>query len=143
MVPSLPLLSCESSVSVKENPDRKKIVMVRCYQIRIFKLELHFQKPSLLETFFQIEIYTAWKSVRTQSLSGPYFPTFGLDRERYSESLRVQLNAGKYGPEKLRTRSLFTQWYFQIPSKNLRQSPHLSPETLLKVGPVVVVLLGI
>ena len=24
MVPSLPLLSCESSVSVKENPDRKK-----------------------------------------------------------------------------------------------------------------------
>ena len=25
MVPSLPLLSCESSVSVKENPDRKKI----------------------------------------------------------------------------------------------------------------------
>ena len=24
MVPSLPLLSCESSMSVKENPDRKK-----------------------------------------------------------------------------------------------------------------------
>ena len=24
MTPSLPLLSCESSVSVKENPDRKK-----------------------------------------------------------------------------------------------------------------------
>ena len=24
MVPSLPVLSCESSVSVKENPDRKK-----------------------------------------------------------------------------------------------------------------------
>ena len=24
MVPTLPLLSCESSVSVKENPDRKK-----------------------------------------------------------------------------------------------------------------------
>ena len=24
MVPSLPLLSCESSLSVKENPDRKK-----------------------------------------------------------------------------------------------------------------------
>ena len=24
MVPSLPLLSCESSVSVKENPDRKE-----------------------------------------------------------------------------------------------------------------------
>ena len=24
MVPSLPMLSCESSVSVKENPDRKK-----------------------------------------------------------------------------------------------------------------------
>ena len=27
MVPSLPLLSCELSVSVKENPDRKKRIL--------------------------------------------------------------------------------------------------------------------
>ena len=51
MVPSLPLLSCESSVSVKENPDRKK--------------------------------------------------------KKNTEYLSVfSLNAGKYGPEKLR----LTQW---------------------------------
>ena len=36
------------------------------------------------------------KSVRIWSFSGPHFPTFGL-------------NTGKYGPEKLRTQTLFTQ----------------------------------
>ena len=34
MVPSFPLLSCESSVSVKENPDRKKIKIMFCYKKR-------------------------------------------------------------------------------------------------------------
>ena len=32
--------------------------------------------------------------------SGPYFPAFGLNREMYRVNLRVQLNAGKYGPKK-------------------------------------------
>ena len=33
MVLSLPLLSCESSVSVKENPDRKKKIIFKiCYK---------------------------------------------------------------------------------------------------------------
>ena len=44
------------------------------------------------------------KSVRIRSSSGPYFPAFGLNTERYSV-------AGKYGPEKLRIRTLFTQWH--------------------------------
>ena len=34
MVPSLPLLPCESSVSVKENPDRKKYIYL--IQISVF-----------------------------------------------------------------------------------------------------------
>ena len=40
--------------------------------------------------------YHCVKSVRIRSYSGLYFPTF-------------ELNTGKYGPEKLRIRTLFTQ----------------------------------
>ena len=43
------------------------------------------------------------KSVRIRSFSGPYFPAFGLNFPVFSP------NAGKYGPGKLRIRTLFTQ----------------------------------
>ena len=42
------------------------------------------------------------KSVRIRSSSGPYFPAFGLNAERYSVSLRTQSEYGK-------TRTLFRQ----------------------------------
>ena len=35
------------------------------------------------------------KSVRIRSYSGPYFPTFGLNTERYGVSLRIQSEWGK------------------------------------------------
>ena len=35
------------------------------------------------------------KSVRIRSYSGPYFPAFGLNTERYSASLRIQSECGK------------------------------------------------
>ena len=35
------------------------------------------------------------KSVRIRSFSGPYFPAFGLNTERYSLSLRIQSECGK------------------------------------------------
>ena len=35
------------------------------------------------------------KSARIQSYSGPYFPAFGLNTERYSVSLRIQSECGK------------------------------------------------
>ena len=35
------------------------------------------------------------KSVRIRSYSGPYFPTFGLNTEGYSLSLRIQSEHGK------------------------------------------------
>ena len=35
------------------------------------------------------------KSVLIQSFSGPYFPAFGLDTDRYSLSLRIQVEYGK------------------------------------------------
>ena len=41
--------------------------------------------------------------VRNWSFSGPYFPAFELNTERYFVYLPVFTpNAGKYGPEKLR-----------------------------------------
>ena len=41
MVPSLPLLSCESSLSVKENPDRKKYISVYSLKIVFFFTDSH------------------------------------------------------------------------------------------------------
>ena len=39
--------------------------------------------------------------------SGPYFPAFGLDTERYFASV-FRPNAGKYGPEKTLYLNTFT-----------------------------------
>ena len=44
---------------------------------------------------FNIWILHCVKSVRIQSFSGPYFPAFGLNTERYSVSLRIQSKRGK------------------------------------------------
>ena len=35
------------------------------------------------------------KSVRIRNYSGPYFPAFGLNTERYGVSLRIQSERGK------------------------------------------------
>ena len=61
------------------------------------------------------------KSLRIRNFSGPHFPAFGLNEERYEVSLLIysecgntsylsvfRPKAGKYGPEKLRLRILFT-----------------------------------
>ena len=39
--------------------------------------------------------YTAWKVSKYGILFGPYFPPFGLNKERYEVPLQI-----KYGPEK-------------------------------------------
>ena len=76
------------------------------------------QRYISLKLFFNLFIrnFHCLKSVRILSISSPYFPAFGLNTERYSVSLRDSLylsifspNAGKYEPEKLRIRTLFTQ----------------------------------
>ena len=53
--------------------------------------------------------YHCVKSVRIRTFSGPYFPALALNTERYGEILRISPNAGKYGQEKLRIRTIFTQ----------------------------------
>ena len=53
--------------------------------------------------------YHCVKSVHIRSFSGLHFLAFGLNTE-YPEYLLVfSRNAGKYGPEKLRIRTLFKQ----------------------------------
>ena len=47
------------------------------------------------------------KYVRIRSFSGLYFPEFGLNTARHEDLSVFSLNAGKYGPEKLRIRTLF------------------------------------
>ena len=50
------------------------------------------------------------KSVRIRSYSGPHFPVFGLNTDRYSVSLRIQ---SKYG--KMRTRiTLNTDTFYAV-----------------------------
>ena len=47
------------------------------------------------------------KSVRIRSYSGPYFPAFELNMERYSVSLRIKSES-----EKVRTRKNYLFGYF-------------------------------
>ena len=51
------------------------------------------------------------KNVRIRSFSGPYFPAFVLNTDRYGV---FTPNAGKYGPENVQIRALFTQCHIQI-----------------------------
>ena len=52
---------------------------------------------------------TSWKVSKNGVFSGPYFPAFGLDTERYFASV-FRPNAGKYGPEKTQYLNTFTLW---------------------------------
>ena len=62
-------------------------------------------------TVFWIHLwYRCVKSVRTRSFSGLYFPAIVLNTERYEVFISVQSKCRKCAPEKLRIRTLFTQW---------------------------------
>ena len=70
-------------------------------------------------SFLKSQIYTLQKycvivhhcvkSVRIWSLSSSYFPASGLNIKRYQVFLRIQSECWKYGPEKLRIRTIFAQ----------------------------------
>ena len=40
-------------------------------------------------------VHTAWKVPKYEVTSGPYFPAFGLNMERYKVSLRIQSKCGE------------------------------------------------
>ena len=92
-----------------------KTILFLCFKSMYFIF--NSQKHHSLMPF----VLHCMKSVRIQSFCGPYFPAFGLNTERYGEIRRDTeylpvfiLNAGKYGPEKLRIRTLFTQCYLLV-----------------------------
>ena len=55
---------------------------------------------------------TAWKVSKYGVISGPYFPAFGLNTERYEVSLHIQSECRKTDQKWLRIWTLFTQWMF-------------------------------
>ena len=57
--------------------------------IRAFSICMTVTLNNLLQTITRV------KSAQIQSFSGPYFPTFSLNMERYEVSLRVQSESGK------------------------------------------------
>ena len=59
-----------------------------------FSITIDFgcEKVNLAKYFIKFQCV---KSVRIRSYSGPYFPTFGLNAERYGVSLRFQSDCGK------------------------------------------------
>ena len=62
------------------------------------------------------------KSVRVRSFSGPYFPTFGLNTEKYGVPLRIQSECGKIWTRKTSNMDTFhavigTKWV-KIMEKN-------------------------
>ena len=70
---------------------------------------LHYQKQTKKQCtlyYWPSKPITAWKVYKYGVFSGPYFPTFGLNTERYGV---FNPNAGKYGPKNFRILSLFAQ----------------------------------
>ena len=55
----------------------------------------NFSKKALSEMLRKVINTHLVQSVRIRSFSGPYFPEFGLNMERYSVSLRIQSKCGK------------------------------------------------
>ena len=59
-------------------------------------MDLHFNKnKTLTSAGYVTNIVLRKKSVHIRSYSGPHFPAFGLNTERYSVSLRIQSECGK------------------------------------------------
>ena len=56
------------------------------------------------------------KSAHIRSYSGPHFPAFKLNKERYYV---FSWNAEKYGPAQLRIQTLFAQCMFKVSSRQL------------------------
>ena len=77
---------------------------------RLFKL---LTAIHLLTAFSKISILDVWQifllreNVRIRSFSGPYFPAFGLNIERFGVSLRIQSQCGKMQTRKTPNRNTF------------------------------------
>ena len=68
----------------------------------------------------------AWKVSKYQVFSGPYFPTFGLNIEKYGVSLRLQFECGK-----TRTRKNFAFGHISCSVVVLEMMVYLSCKRLI------------
>ena len=82
-----------------------------------YKVETDVNKFHLIEILVQYSIKEIFrvndkhcvKSVRIWSFSGPYFPAFGLNTERYGVSFGIQSRSGKIQTRKLLIQTFLTQ----------------------------------
>ena len=84
------------------------IVVMTLRQRVVCQKSLHVSISTSWTFHFTLRLLHWVKSVHIQSFSGPYFPTFGLDTERYGVSLRIQSECGKLWTKK--TPNTDTSW---------------------------------
>ena len=83
--------------------------------------------PQETEFVAKIGSYHCIKNVHIRSYSGPNFPAFGLNRERYGVSLRIQSICGK-----IRTRiTPNVDAFYQVYDKRSYLQPQLLTESFL------------
>ena len=61
----------------------------------MFRNCLELLRICTCRSWFLCRLVHCVESVRIRSYSGPYFPAFGLNTERYCASLRIQSECGK------------------------------------------------
>ena len=84
--------------------------------------------------FCKCETTHCVKSVRNRNFSGPYFPAFGLNTERYSVSLRIQSKYGETLAKKISNTDTFhaVTFFSQFIEKVCYLNLHYFPSQLLQ-----------
>ena len=80
------------------------------------QIQTKMQQETKSHPKHMVQVSTAWKMTKHGVISGPYFPAFGLNTERYFVSLRIQSACGE-----IRTRNNST---FGHLSRSERQLQH-------------------
>ena len=74
----------------------------------------HLSKTKIYKIYICNKIYHYVKSVRIRSFSGPCFPAFGLNTERYEVYLRTQSECGKIRTRKTPNADTFHAIYIAV-----------------------------
>ena len=70
-----------------------------------------------------LELHCA-KRVRSRSYSSPHFPAFGLNKERYSVSLRIQSECGKIRENADQNNSEYGLFFYTVLMSNILRVMH-------------------
>ena len=89
-------------------------ILLKCYRM-LEKIEIReiVVRNGLISFRARVQCV---KSVHIHSFSGPYFPAFGLNTERYSVSLLIQSGCGKMWTRKIPNTDTFHPWKLNISS---------------------------